>query len=621
MVRRAAAGVVALALLAAPAAVQAAKPRARSLAPRAFASCPQLIAHARRWQARTGGRVWAPIRGVPMGPVATGPAREGGPTTVAAPLPADTSFSTTNNQEEGVDEPDSVKTDGRRIFAVAGDSLHAVDAGTPRLLGSLKLTGGSGYELLLRGDTLLVLSHVYTGVDPRPLPAQGAPTTSIAPGYYAGSTRIDEVDVSNPAAMTVRRTQTVDGDYVSARRNGDTARVVVSASPYAIAVPAAARRAGGWVPKTRVLDRRRHTNLKRFAVSCRSVRRPVAFSGLGMLTVLTIDMRRGLPAVDSDALMTDAQIVYGSPSSLYVATQRWIDPNTAPDRLPGTTTALHRFDAATPLRTDYRASGEVPGYLLNQFSLSEHGGVLRVASTQEPLWAGGQRASDSESAVTVLDQVGTQLVPVGRAGGLGRGERVYSVRFLGEAGYVVTFRQVDPLYTLDLARPTSPRVVGELKLAGYSAYLHPVGTDRLLGVGQDATEQGRTQGAQVVLFDVSDLAAPRVLGRLRLGQSSSSGVEYDHRAFLYWPPAGLALLPLQAWDPGGGPGFSGAVGVSVSSSGLAERGRIVHDGASGPVAVERSLVAAGHLFTLSQAGLMASDLSSLARTAWVPFPG
>jgi len=145
-VRRGAVGVLALALLAAPAA--ASKPRARHLAPRAFASCPQLIAHARHWQARTGGRVWAPIRGLPVGPMATGPARQGGPSPVAAPQATDTSFSTTNNQEEGVDEPDSVKTDGRRIFAVAGDSLHAVDAATPRLLGSLKLSGGSGYELL-----------------------------------------------------------------------------------------------------------------------------------------------------------------------------------------------------------------------------------------------------------------------------------------------------------------------------------------------------------------------------------------------------------------------------------------------------------------------------------------
>ena len=97
---------------------------------------------------------------------------------------------------------------------------------------------------------------------------------------------------------------------------------------------------------------------------------------------------------------------------------------------------------------------------------------------------------------------------VGRVGGLGRGERVYAVRFVDDVGYVVTFRQVDPLYTLDLSNAERPRVLGELKIAGYSSYLHPIGDDLLLGIGQDATEQGRTLGTQLSLFDVSDLRRP-----------------------------------------------------------------------------------------------------------------
>ena len=92
----------------------------------------------------------------------------------------------------------------------------------------------------------------------------------------------------------------------------------------------------------------------------------------------------------------------------------------------------------------------------------------------------------------MLGEGNEKLVEVGRVGGLGRGERIYSVRFIGEVGYVVTFRQVDPLYTVDLAHPEKPRVIGELKVPGYSAYLHPVGPGRLLGVGQDADSQGRT---------------------------------------------------------------------------------------------------------------------------------
>ena len=121
--------------------------------------------------------------------------------------------------------------------------------------------------------------------------------------------------------------------------------------------------------------------------------------------------------------------------------------------------------------------------------------------------------------------------------GLGKGERIFAVRFLGDVGYVVTFRQTDPLYTLDLARPEAPRVVGELKIRGYSAYLHPIGEGLLLGVGQDATAAGGRLGAQVSLFDVSNLARPVRLHQRLLGDGGTSEVEWDHHAFLWWAPA------------------------------------------------------------------------------------
>ena len=123
----------------------------------------------------------------------------------------------------------------------------------------------------------------------------------------------------------------------------------------------------------------------------------------------------------------------------------------------------------------------------------------------------GAQQRDSESAVTVLREQGGRLAQIGQVGGLGRGERIYAARFLGDVGYLVTFRQVDPLYTIDLSNPAAPKVAGELKITGYSAYLHPIGEDLLLGVGQEASEQGRRLGAQVSLFDVSDPASPKRL--------------------------------------------------------------------------------------------------------------
>jgi hypothetical protein len=224
----------------------------------------------------------------------------------------------------------------------------------------------------------------------------------------------------------------------------------------------------------------------------------------------------------------------------------------------------------------------------------------------------------------VLDQHGSRLDQVGRVSGLGRGERIFSVRFIEDAGYVVTFRQVDPLHTLDLSDAEHPRLRGTLDLLGYSAYLHPVGRDLILGVGRDASPEGRVGGAQLSLFDVSDLGAPKLLSRHALGTSSSTDAEFDHKAFLFWPPSKLAVLPVQIYGDGqrsGGPDFTGAIGFRVArAGGIGEAGRVVHDRSGSAVPVTRSLVVGSRLFTLSDGGVLASDLSTLAPGTWVAFP-
>jgi uncharacterized secreted protein with C-terminal beta-propeller domain len=344
------------------------------------------------------------------------------------------------------------------------------------------------------------------------------------------------------------------------------------------------------------------------------VRRPPAFSGLGLLTVLTVDLAQGLEPVDSVAVMTDGRIVYASPESLYVATERWLDrpdPNTPTEERSGATTAIHKFDIASPSRTQYRGSGRVSGYLLSQWSLSEHRGVLRVVSTESPAWWGGD-VGETESFLTTLRDRGGLLVPAGRIGGLGKGERVYAVRFLGEVGYVVTFRQVDPLYTVDLAVPERPRVLGELKIPGYSAYLHPVGEDLLLGVGQDVSEEGRPLGTQLSLFDVSDLRRPTRLHKASLGQGWSEA-ESDHHAFLFWPRSGLVVLPFE----------QRAVGYRVSrAGGIDAVGRIEHEqGKLGHTAgVRRSLVVRDSVLTVSDSGVKSSSPATLAERGWAAFP-
>ncbi|ADB51303.1 beta-propeller domain-containing protein [Conexibacter woesei] len=598
---------------------------------RAFQSCSALV----RYAARHTKSV-PPVARIPFGPTTT-PAPEAQSAPGTGDAPSDSSA--TNVQEAGVDEPDIVKTDGTTLFAVAGSTLYAVDAraATPRIVGSLRLPDGGGHELLLHDGRALVISEGPRSVVPLPVALErsgraaraagaGARASMVAPDMMpAGppTTILTELDVRDPAAMRVTRTLSFEATPVSARLTGATARVVVSSSPPYYAQPAARRKLAGWIPRATLArgrgssgaHRRGDTRRRRGAraagrtrslVGCRQVRRLAAFSGGGLLTVLTIDLARGLPAIDADALMTDAQTVYASPASLYVATQRW---NPTAD----SSTTIHRFDASQPGRTDYRASGTVPGHLLSQFALSEHDGVLRAATTTE----GGGDTTRSESFVTTLSAGDGSLHRLGQVGGLGRGEEIRAVRFLGPTCYVVTFRQTDPLYTVDLSDPAQPRVTGELKILGYSAYLHPLGDGLLLGVGQDATAEGRLKGAQLSLFDVSDPARPRRLQQRDLGENATSEAEWDHHAFLWWPATKLAVMPLSGGEVGSdGSGSAVAAGFRVDRDAIAEVGRVTRHAA----AVRRAVVVGERLFTLSDDGVQASALSTLAPQTWLPFP-
>jgi Beta propeller domain len=574
-----------------------------------FRSCAALVRYGRRNVRRGPGMFPPPVGGI----VPPTPRMIDSPTTGPVPAPtaprAETDQSQTNVQEQGVDEPDVVKAADGRIFAVAGGQLHAIDAAGPRLLDSLPLDGYA-HELLLHGKRLLVMSQDGTG-------GVGIERALAQPFQPNQVTLLTELDVSDPANMTVVRVQRVRGLFVSARLTGAIARVVVTNTPRAESEPALRSRLRGWLAHTTVANRLTGHKRTRPVTRCQAVRRAQVYSGLDMLTVLTIDMDRGLPEVDSDTVMTGAELVYASPRRLYVATQRFVPQSVPEEDLRGGTT-IHEFDASDSGETTYRASGKVPGFLLNQWAMSERGGVLRVASTQSPTWLGNSEL-EGQSFVTTLARRGDSLARLGQVGGLGKGERIYSVRFIDDVAYVVTFRQVDPLYTVDLSTPAEPRVRGELKIRGYSAYLHPVGQDLLLGVGQDASERGQRLGTQLSLFDVSDVAAPRRLHQRTVAPGASSDVEYDHHAFLWWAPRNLAVLPVTyATDQDY---FTGALGFSVErSSGIGGVGGATHKAGDYIAPIQRSFVVGGRLFTLSDLGLEENDLADLSEKAWLELP-
>ena len=512
-----------------------------------------------------------------------------------------TDHSSTTTQEEGVDEPDLVKTDGRRMVVVSGQTVRVLDVSgrSPVLTGTIQLPAEVyGGELFLDGDRALLMT---TGWSERPL----RETASMTVPAGVGLSRLVELDL---AGGRIVRTLQVEGSYLSARDVEGVVRVVVTSpvldlpfvypsNPSAEASAEAANRAvieqstiEQWLPAYRTLDATGNVTGEGQLVPCEKVHLPDQFAGFGSLSVLTVDLDAGLALGDAVSVLSDGQTVYASTDRLVVATARWVDPRVLQSGDESAlrraseefSTALHTFDISDPVRTTYVASGALAGALVNQFALDEHDGMIRVATTEGELW--GEQPS-SESFVTVLREVDGGLALVGRVGGLGKGEAIQSVRFLDDVAYVVTFRQVDPLYVVDLADPSAPRVTGELKIPGFSSYLHPLGPDAVLGIGQDATEEGRVTGGQLSLFDVSNPADPRRVGQLALGPDTWSLAGQDHRALLWWEPQRLAILPVSqsAWASEGEAErqpFEGVAVIRIGEDGeMTELGRFGHPAA------------------------------------------
>jgi hypothetical protein len=609
-----------------------------------------------------------------------GPAGEPVPTTTAASsAEADASggaggFSGTNVQEAGVDEPDEVKTDGKRIVAIAGTTLYVIDASgaTPTLLGSVALPANAGGgRLVLDGTRALVLTQFYGQAVPAgDVVSSDSPVTTVAPpngGGDPGTTQsqILSVDLSDPAHPTVASTLTVDGTVIDAREVGDVARVVVSSQPEQLPFVYPANATAGsiakatevnkaviqestidqWLPQYSLAAGGKTTSGR--LVECSAMSHPDTFAGDSTLSVLTVDLTGDVGTGEAVGVLADGQSVYASASNLYVTTTQWVDPSAvngsgepAPTDAQAYTTEIHQFDITGTGPATYLASGAVDGHLLNSYSLSEQDGHLRVATTEGPPWGPG-----SSSTITVLDRDSDKLVPVGSLAGLAGGEQIYAVRYIGTTAYVVTFLQTDPLFVVDLSDPTKPVVAGELELTGYSSYLHPVGDGLLLGVGQDADPNGSVGGTSVSLFDVHDPANPTRIQHLTFAGFGGASVQYDPHAFLWWPDTATAMLPVQFYNgagtggvapdgsapsapptPDSGGNFVGAIGVHVDPSSLAEVGRVSHAGHGADIwgpdgaMIERSLVVGGTLFTFSQAGLGANDLSTFAPTGFVDFP-
>ncbi|MEK7563465.1 MAG: beta-propeller domain-containing protein [Patescibacteria group bacterium] len=512
-------------------------------------------------------------------------------------------YSETNIQVEGVDEGDIVKTDGEYLYIVRNQEIRIVDA-TPasnlRNVATINLadTSFSPSDLYVEDDRLVVIGSRWDPDGPiyRPLTQT---TIWPSPAYHRSYTTVQIYDVSDASNPKLSRTVSFEGNSVSTRRIGDKLYVVVNQSP---------RYWGGPVPLgTAVKEMDLVPTIKdsakgdtaMAAVPCNDVVILPRVPSPSYLIVGVVPLNNNSD-VQRTAILGNGENIYASLENLYVAATDWQYAwNNAAENVSQQRTRLYRFDFTNDGAT-FQAQGQVPGRILNQFSMDEHGSTslttsenyFRIATTIDEQWMANNTTRASSNNLYVLNR---SMETVGSLTDLAPGEKIYSTRFLGDRAYMVTFRTIDPLFVIDMSDPRNPEILGKLKIPGYSDYLHPYDENHIIGFGKDAevSKDGQfawQQGMKIALFDVSDVENPVELHKISIGdRGTESPLLHNHKALLFDKERDLLAFPVnihkvssaqQSGDPSsawGEPVFQGAQVYSLTlDGGFKLRGQVTH---------------------------------------------
>ncbi len=473
--------------------------------------------------------------------------------TTAGANGATTDYSTTNIQVAGVDEADTVKTDGQYIYTLsttqnsyyylgansqANNDVYIVNADpqNAKVVSKIVIDNDStpvGLFLSPDSSRLVVLSDKYQSYDQSSI----APISGIAimPYYSDVSTSVNIFDISNKAAPILTRNFTVSGSYFDSRMIGNYLYTVTSQNAFVyngdVSVPAVYNDGIAYAasPTSIYYADMNQSNSYSFT----------SFYGLDVSN----DQQQ---PTNMTVLMSGASTMYVSTDNIYVTYPNWVNGTDV--------TSIYRVKI-DGLQLTLAAQGGVPGYIINQYALDEYGGNLRVATNLPsdfiaiPFTGAGstQNTNTQSNNVYILNE---NLTVIGSLEGLANGENLHSVRFIGDRGYLVTFMQTDPLFVIDLSQPTNPKVLGELKIPGYSDYLQPYDETHLIGVGKEAVDSNQGdfawyQGLKLSLFDVSNVNNPVQLSNFTIGdRGTDSPALTDPKALLFDESKNLLVIPV-----------------------------------------------------------------------------
>jgi inhibitor of cysteine peptidase len=455
-------------------------------------------------------------------------------------------FSQTNSQVKGVDEGDIVKTDGNYIYQLKEQQLvitKALPAEELKVVSSTTIKENfSPRQLFLQDDKLIVIGSSWT----KPAPYEKTQArTDLAIMPVEGVTKAFVYEITNQEKPKLVREIGLEGHFVSARKIGSNFYFITNHSSnywYLEKEQEADLR-------PRIYDSEKSGSLEPIALN--NIKYMPQSTETNFTMVGSLDINETNAEFKVESYLGSGNQLYMSQENLYIAVTKYATEKQKEWTVPST--EIYKLTVnGTDIQFD--TMGEVKGTVLNQFAMDEHDGYFRVATTEGQVW------NDKKPSANHLFILDNNMKQVGSVEGLARREQIYSVRFMGDKAYIVTFKQVDPLFVIDTSEPEHPKVLGKLKIPGFSTYLHPIDENHLIGFGVDtkvvANKNGKNkeplvmrEGMKISLFDVTDFSNPKEIDTEIIGgRGTHSPLLDDHKALFHYSEGNLYGFPISVYN-------------------------------------------------------------------------
>lgn len=480
-------------------------------------------------------------------------------------------YSTTNVQVKGVDEADIVKNDDKYIYTITQGEVKIIKAYPPTELAEVAtvfLDEGAftPSEMYVDGNKMVIVGSYYKDFEEMNT-AYRYMDIVPSPYYWDERTKAYVIDITDRTNPVIARSVEFEGTYQSSRKVDSSLYLVLNKYPSWVLQEDARLKTPGTELLPGYIDSNVDVSgepLEEPLCGCEDVSYFPGFTTPNYLIVAALDLNDLTKEVEKEVYLGSAENIYASRENLYVASTHYDDrlddmrgfvgPWTAPEE----TTNIYRFSLA-PGDVSYAGQGKVPGTILNQFSMDENNGYFRIATTKNN-WSSEEGSTNN---LYVLNNADMQIT--GKLVDLAPGEKIYSVRFMGDRAYMVTFRSIDPFYVIDVSNPANPNVLGYLKIPGYSDYLHPFDENHIIGFGKETatiTEDFGFEdvfmplmpsfirevatGMKIAMFDVTDVANPVEMHKIAIGErGTDSELLWNHKALLFDKAKGIMAFPIQ----------------------------------------------------------------------------